>query len=81
MTSAMSEESSNLPIRQGPSGGEAQVADFTMLVHVPGRPAAVRVYTGHEPEEAKRYACESRGVVVPLPLSRNTPSETDRSPI
>lgn len=79
MMSAMSEDSNNLHIRQSPRG--AQVADFTMLVHVPGRPAAVRVYTDHEHEEAKRYACESRGVVVPLPLSRKNPSETDRSPI
>lgn len=78
--SAMSEDSSNLHIRQSPRGGAAQVADFTMLVHVPGRPAAVRAYTDDEHEEAERYASESGGVVVPLPLSRCSPSESGRSP-
>lgn len=78
--SAMSEDSSNLHIRQSPRGGGAQVADFTMLVRIPGRPAAVRVYTDDEHEEATRYASQNGGVVVPLPLSRCTPSEAG-SPI
>jgi hypothetical protein len=43
-----------------------------MLVRVPGKPAAVRVYTDDERDEAARYAADYGGVVVPLPLS--TPS-------
>lgn len=45
------------------------IADFTMLVRVPGQPAAVRVYADAEQGEAARYASEVGGVVVPLPLS------------
>ncbi|MBY0291073.1 MAG: hypothetical protein K2X52_28620 [Mycobacteriaceae bacterium] len=40
-----------------------------MLVCVPGQPAAVRVYTDGESDEAARYASEVGGAVVPLPLS------------
>lgn len=45
-----------------------QIADFTVLVRVPGRPAAVRVFTAAEQEEAANYASENAGVVVPLPI-------------
>lgn len=67
----MSDDGAGLHVRQGPRKrtGELSVADFTMLVRVPGKPAAVRVYTGDEQDEAARYAAESGGVVVPLPLS------------
>jgi len=40
-----------------------------MLVRAPGRPAAIRVFTDAEAEEANRYAAEIGGTVVPLPLS------------
>lgn len=40
-----------------------------MLVRAPGRPAAVRVFTDAEAEEANQYATEIGGTVVPLPLS------------
>lgn len=40
-----------------------------MLVRAPGRPAAIRVFTDAEAEEANRYATEIGGTVVPLPLS------------
>jgi hypothetical protein len=71
---AMSDDGGGLHVRQGPRKrtGELSVADFTMLVRVPGKPAAVRVYTGEEQDEAARYAAESGGVVVPLPLSPPT---------
>jgi hypothetical protein len=68
----MSEDGAGLQVRQTPRkpGGEVSVADFTMLVRVPGKPAAaVRVYTDDERDEAARYAAESGGVIVPLPLS------------
>ena len=48
---------------------DVQVADFTMLVRAPGRPESIRVFTDAEAEEAKRYATEIGGTVVPLPLS------------
>jgi hypothetical protein len=68
---AMSDDDSGLHVRQTPRKrtGEAQIADFTMLVRVPGQPAAVRVYTAAEQGEAARYASEVGGVVVSLPLS------------
>ena len=47
---------------------QVQVSDFTMLVRVPGRPDAIRVFTDAEAEEANRYAAETGGTVVPLPL-------------
>lgn len=67
----MSDDDSGLHVRQTPRKrtGELSVADFTMLVRVPGQPAAVRVYTDAEQGAAARYASEVGGVVVPLPLS------------
>lgn len=47
---------------------QVQVSDFTMLVRVPGQPDAIRVFTDAEAEEAKRYAAETGGTVVRLPL-------------
>jgi hypothetical protein len=44
------------------------VADFTMLVRVPGRPDAIRAFTDAEDTEAHQYAAETGGTVVPLPL-------------
>jgi hypothetical protein len=60
---------SDLHVRQATRKrtGEVHVADFTMVVRVPGKPAALRVYTDEERDEAARYA--TGGVVVPLPLS------------
>jgi hypothetical protein len=40
-----------------------------MMVRVPGRPAAVAVYTDAEHEGATRYASEVGGEIVPLPLA------------
>ena len=56
----MSDDDSSLQVRQAPRKrtGEAHVADFTMLVRVPGQPAAVRVYTDAEQDEGARYASE-----------------------
>ncbi len=61
----------SLRVRQTPrkGTGEGSVADFTMLVRVPGQPAAARVYTDDERDEAALYAAEVGGVVLPLPLS------------
>lgn len=44
------------------------VADFTMMVRVPGRPAAIRVFTEEERTEANDYAAQMGGTVVELPL-------------
>lgn len=67
----MTDDGGGLQVRQTPRKrtGELSVADFTMLVRVPGRPVLVRVYTEDERDEATRYAAEAGGVVVPLPLS------------
>lgn len=70
----MSDEDSGLQVRQTPRTRteQAQIADFTTLVCVPGQPAAVRVYTDAEQAQAARYASEVGGAVVPLPLSPPT---------
>lgn len=49
--------------------GDAQVSDFTMMVKVPGRPQAIRVFTATEDAEAHQYANDTGGTVVALPLS------------
>jgi hypothetical protein len=66
----MSEDGSGQHVRQTPRRtGQVHIVDFTILVRVPGRAAAARVYTDPEREEAVRYAAEVGGDVVPLPLS------------
>ena len=56
----MSDDGSGLQVRQTPRKrtGAGSVADITMLVRVPGKPAAVRAYTDEERDEADRYAAE-----------------------
>lgn len=60
-----------LHVRQAPRtrSGDVRITDLTMMVRVPGQPAAVRVYTDAEHDEAARYAADTGGEVVPLPLS------------
>ena len=58
-------------MRQAPRkrADEVRVADFTMMVRVPQRPAAVRVYIEAERDEAERYAAETGGTLLTLPPS------------
>ncbi|SBS76650.1 conserved hypothetical protein [uncultured Mycobacterium sp.] len=67
----MTEDGSGLQVRQSPRKRSAVigVADFTMMVRVPGQPAAVYVYTDDDRDEAARYAETVGGTVVPLPLA------------
>jgi len=67
-------DDAGLSARQAPRKrtGEMRVADFEVLVRVPGKPAAVRVYCADERDEAALYAAEVGGVVVPLPISPPT---------
>lgn len=51
---------------------DATVSDFTMMVTVPGRPEAIRVFTATEDTEARQYATDTGGTVVPLPLTPPT---------
>ncbi|MGJ6127142.1 hypothetical protein QN239_31645 [Mycolicibacterium sp. Y3] len=66
----MSEDNSGLSVRQAPRKrtDNAQVVDFTLMVTVPGQPEAIRVFTASEESEAHRYATDTGGTVVPLPL-------------
>ena len=58
-----------LQVRQNPRKRvAAEIKDFTMLVRVPGKPAAVRVFTDAERADADTYAADTGGTVVPLPL-------------
>lgn len=67
----MSDEGNGLHVRQSPRkrNEERRVSDLTVMVRVPGRPAAVRLYADDEADEAARYAAKSGGVVVALPLA------------
>lgn len=67
----MSDDSSGLHVRQAPRSraGDVKISDLTTMVRIPGRPAAIRVYTADEHGEAARYAAENGGEVIPLPLS------------
>lgn len=67
----MTEDGSGLQVRQSPRKRSADIGatDFTMMVSVPGQPAAVRVYTDDERDEAERYAAALGGTIVPLPLA------------
>ncbi|WP_425005018.1 hypothetical protein [Mycolicibacterium sp. S3B2] len=49
--------------------GQVTVADFTLLVRVPGSPGAVRVFTADEADEAAGYAAEVSRSVMALPLA------------
>lgn len=46
---------------------DAKVGDFTMIVRVPGKPDAVRVFTPDEADEAAQYAAANASTVDPLP--------------
>ena len=46
---------------------DTKVADFTMIVRVPGKPDAARVFTSGEADEAAQYAAANGGAVAPLP--------------
>lgn len=48
---------------------DAKVSDFTMMVKVPGHPEAIRAFTAAEDAEARRYATDTGGTVVALPLA------------
>jgi hypothetical protein len=70
--SAVTEDGSGISVRQTPrKRPSAEIKDFTMMVRVPGQPAAVRVFTDAERADADTYA--AGGTVVPLPLP--TPAE------
>jgi hypothetical protein len=51
--SAVTEDGSGISVRQTPrKRPSAEIKDFTMMVRVPGQPAAVRVFTDAERAEA-----------------------------
>ena len=67
--SDVTEDGSGLSVRQTPrKRAPAEIKDFTMMVRVPGDPAAVRVFTDAERADADTYAADTGGTVVPLPL-------------
>ncbi|WP_006246409.1 hypothetical protein [Mycolicibacterium tusciae] len=56
---------------------QVTVADFTMLVRVDVKPAAVRVFTDAEADDAATYAAEIGGEIVQLPLDPPAGYTTD----
>lgn len=55
--------SREIPKRRG-----VKIADLTSMVRVPGRPAAIRVFTADEDADAREYAENEGGEYVPLPV-------------
>lgn len=49
-----------------PKRAKASVGDLTLIVRVPGHPAAVQVFTDNERTAAQRYADDVGGTVEPL---------------
>lgn len=49
-------DSSGPADRKTPKRARANVADLTLIVRVPGRPADVRVFTDAEADDAQKYA-------------------------
>ena len=49
-----------------PKRGKAAVGDLTLIVRVPGHPAAVQTFTDNERTAAQRYAHEVGSSVEPL---------------
>lgn len=45
--------------------------DLTILVLVPGKPDAVRVFADAEADQARQYAAEQGGTCEPLPVSNS----------
>ena len=68
----MSDDAGVMAVRQSPRTHteHAVIADFTLLVRVPNKPTATRVFTDSEADDAAQYAAEAGGEVVPLPPSR-----------
>lgn len=54
-------------IRLPPRQPVASSSELTILVRVPGAPAACRAYTAAEADEAAQYAAEQGGEIVALP--------------
>lgn len=71
----MSDDAEVMGVRQGPRTRTegAAIADFTLLVCVPTKPAATRIFTVSEADNAAQCAAEAVGGVVPLPLSPPRP--------
>lgn len=67
---AVSEDVTVVPFRQAARtrADSRKIADFTLLVRVPGRPGAIRAFTATEDAEARQYAIDTGGIVIPLPL-------------
>jgi hypothetical protein len=70
----MSSDPSSFSPREAPrrrSGGET-VADFTLLVRIPGKPATFKAFTDAERGEAEAFAAANGGTLMPLPLDPPT---------
>lgn len=65
-------------IRVAPRQPVASGNDLTILVRVPGAPAACRAYTAAEADEAAQYAAEQGGEIVALP-GPNEAKDTEMS--
>lgn len=46
----------------------ATLAELTLLVQVAGNPGLTNAYTDEQAEQARQYAAEHGGTIVPLPI-------------
>ncbi|MFJ6099116.1 MULTISPECIES: hypothetical protein [Actinomycetes] len=56
----------NAGARQASKRARANIADLTLIVRVPGRPADVRVFTDAEADDTHKYASTVGGTAEPL---------------
>lgn len=75
----MTEDSSYVVQKPRKRTDGVEISDFTMIVRVPGRPEAVSVFTDAEVEEANRYAADTGGAMVSLPLDPPSGYELDEA--
>ena len=52
--------------RVAPKRGRVELADLTLIVRPPGRPAGIRTYTADESNDAQAYADQTGGQVDQL---------------
>lgn len=79
----MSTDPTSISVRQSPARRDAgeTVADFTILVRIPGKPATFRAYTPAEHADAEAFAASVDGTVIELPLQPPAGADAHAAPI
>jgi hypothetical protein len=76
--SGPSDDAATIHVRQSRRRADTSgISDFKTLVTVPGKPDAVRAFTETESGEAARYAEDTGGNTVSLPVSARPAARAD----